>query len=199
MIICLFRFWQLTADGLGDDACIHLLLAAAFGGFLVFNHSPARIFMGDCGSLPAGFALAALALAGSPPAKTPAMTDFFSRTVTFAYPIFDMALVSILRKLAGRPISVGGRDHSSHRLASLVDERYAVWILWLLTAFGASLGLAIHRRPGALFTAVPLLALLLTSFGVFLATRPAYPLPESLRSWRRRLALPSVQPELPNA
>jgi len=43
------------------------------------------------------------------------------------YPTFDTALVSILNKLAGRPISVGGRDHSSHRLASIgLDERQVV-------------------------------------------------------------------------
>src|ERR1039458_4549567 len=152
IVICLFRSWLLTSEGYRADAHLWAILAAAFAGFLFFNYHPARIFMGDCGSLPAGFALGALTLAGPAPHKGLLLTGFFYPALTFAYPIFDTALVSVLRKLTGRPISLGGRDHSSHRLASLgLDQRQVVWILWLLTAFGASLGIMIHLMPDALF------------------------------------------------
>ena len=101
------------------------------------------------------------------------------------YPIFDTALVSILRKLAGRPISVCGRNHSSHRLASLgLDQRRVAWLLWLLTAAGSILGLMIRWIPGAWLAAVALLTGLLGMFGVFLATVPGYPLP----GWVRRVS-----------
>ncbi|HTT65037.1 MAG TPA: MraY family glycosyltransferase, partial [Bryobacteraceae bacterium] len=193
-----FRFWLLAGDGRTGDAKLCGILAAAFAGFLLFNYHPARIFMGDCGSLPVGFTLAALTLAGPAPPKGLVMAGFLYPALTFTYPIFDTALVSILRKLAGRPISVGGRDHSSHRLVSLgLDQRQVVWILWLLTAFGASLGLTIHWRPEALFAAAALLACLLGMFGVFLATRPGYPLPRWAMAWLQRIAMPSRQPELP--
>ena len=171
------------SEGYRADANLCAILAAAFAGFLIFNYHPARIFMGDCGSLPAGFALGALTLAGPAPHKGLLLAGFCYPALTFAYPIFDTALVSILRKLAGRPISVGGRDHSSHRLASLgLDQRQVVWILWLLTAFGSSLGIMIHWMPDALFAAG---ALLLGLFGIVrdclwqrcrdIRCRPGYP------------------------
>jgi UDP-GlcNAc:undecaprenyl-phosphate GlcNAc-1-phosphate transferase len=182
IIICLFRFWLLTSEGYPVDANMCAILAAAFTGFLFFNYHPARIFMGDCGSLPAGFALGALTLAGPAPQGGLVLAGFFYPALTFAYPIFDTALVSILRKLAGRPISMGGRDHSSHRLASLgLDQRQVVWILWLLTAFGSSLGIMIHVMPGALFPAGVFLLGMLSMFGLSLARLPGYPLPEWLR------------------
>jgi len=182
IIICLFRSWLLTSEGYHADADLCAILAAAFAGFLFFNYPPARIFMGDCGSLPAGFALAALTLAGPAPHKGLLLTGFFYPALTFAYPIFDTALVSTLRKLTGRPISLGGRDHTSHRLASQgLDQRQVVWILWLLTAFGCSLGILVHWMPDALFAAGGLLLGLLGMFGLSLATMPGYPRPELIR------------------
>jgi UDP-GlcNAc:undecaprenyl-phosphate GlcNAc-1-phosphate transferase len=173
IIICLFRGWLLAAEGFRTEAELCAIIAAAFAGFLIFNYHPARIFMGDCGSLPVGFALGALTLAGPAPHKGLLLAGFFYPALTFTYPIFDTALVSILRKLAGRSISVGGRDHSSHRLASLgLDQRQVVWILWLLTAFGSSMGLMIYWMPDALFVVGAVLAGLLAIFGLFLAKVP---------------------------
>ncbi|HUE23900.1 MAG TPA: MraY family glycosyltransferase [Bryobacteraceae bacterium] len=183
IVICLFRFFLLSSQGYRADADLCAILAAAFAGFLFFNYHPARIFMGDCGSLPAGFALAALTLAGPVPHKGGLPVGFFYPALTFAYPIFDTALVSVLRKLTGRPISLGGRDHSSHRLASLgLDQRQVVWILWLLTAFGASLGIMIHLMPEALLAVGALFLGMLGMLALSLAKLPGYPLPAWLRS-----------------
>jgi UDP-GlcNAc:undecaprenyl-phosphate GlcNAc-1-phosphate transferase len=177
IIICLFRSWLLASEGHRADSVLCAIIAAAFAGFLLFNYHPARIFMGDCGSLPIGFALSALTLAGPAPHKGLLLAGFLYPALTFAYPIFDTALVSILRKLSGRPISAGGRDHSSHRLVSLgLGQRQAVWILWAFTAFGSSLGLRIHWVPESLLAIGALLLCTLGSFGLFLATRPGYPL-----------------------
>ena len=187
IVICLFRSWLLASQGYRTDADLCAILAAAFAGFLLSNYPPARIFMGDCGSLPAGFALGALTLAGPVPHKGGLPVGFFYPALTFAYPIFDTAFVSILRKLAGRPISLGGCDHSSHRLASLgLDQRHVVWILWLLTAFGASLGILIHLMPDAVFAAGTLLLSMLSMLALSLAKLPGYPLPEWARAWTRQ-------------
>jgi len=133
--------------------------------------------MGDCGSMLAGFSLGALAIA-SPLAHTKVFAaGVFYSALTFAYPIFDTILVSILRRAAGRPISVGGRDHSSHRLVSTgVSEGRAVAMLWVLTAAGSAVGLMVRSMPLALLTAGGVIALALAVFGLFLATLPAYPL-----------------------
>jgi UDP-GlcNAc:undecaprenyl-phosphate/decaprenyl-phosphate GlcNAc-1-phosphate transferase len=183
IVICLFQFFLLASQGYRADADLYAILAAAFTGFLFFNYPPARIFMGDCGSLPAGFALAALTLAGPAPYKGIMLAGFFYPALTFAYPIFDTVLVSTLRKLAGQPISLGGRDHSSHRLASLgLDQRQVVWLLWLLTAFGASLGIVIHLIPDALFAVSSLMLGMLSMLALSLARLPGYPLPVWLAS-----------------
>ena len=193
IIICLFRSWLLTSEGYRTDADLSAILAAAFAGFLLFNYPSARIFMGDCGSLPAGFALAALTLAAPAPHKGIMLASIFYPAMTFAYPIFDTMLVSVLRKLAGRPISLGGCDHSSHRLASLgLDQRQVVWILWLLTAFSASLGIVIHLIPDALFAASSLLVGILSMLALSLARLPGYPLPDLM--WLRRPELHADSP-----
>jgi len=178
IVICLFRYWLLASEGYRADAELCAILAAGFAGFLLFNYHPAKIFMGDCGSMPVGFALGALTLADPAPHKGMLLAGFFYPALTFTYPIFDTTLVSVLRKLARRPISMGGRDHSSHRLASVgLDQRQVVWILWPLTALGASLGLTIHWMPRALFAAGALVAGLMGMFGLYLATLPGFPLP----------------------
>jgi hypothetical protein len=73
---------------------------------------------------------------------------------------------------------MGGRDHSSHRLASQgLDQRRVVYALWLLTAFGSSLGMMIHWRPAALFAATGFLLVVLVTFALYLATVPGYERP----------------------
>ncbi len=184
IIICLFRCWLLAAEGYHADAKLLAILAGAFAGFLLSNYHPARIFMGDCGSMPVGFALGALMLAGPAPHHQGVQAiGFLSPALTFAYPIFDVALVCLLRIRAGRPVWEGGRDHSSHRLASLGwDQRQVVWMLWLLTAFGCSLGLMVHWIPRSLFAAAALLLTVLGGFGLILARVPVYSLPRTEES-----------------
>jgi hypothetical protein len=129
------------------------------------------------------------ALQRSPGIRGIMLTGIFYPALTFAYPIFDTVLVSALRKLAGQPISMGGRDHSSHRLASLgIDQRLVVWILWLLTAFGASLGILIRLMPDALFTVGALLLGMLSMLALSLAKLPGYPLPAWTAAWMRQRA-----------
>ncbi|MCC6587323.1 MAG: undecaprenyl/decaprenyl-phosphate alpha-N-acetylglucosaminyl 1-phosphate transferase [Bryobacterales bacterium] len=168
--IALFRFSLLAARGDWMDAQLVLLIAAAYAGFLRWNYRPARIFMGDCGSMLAGFSLAALTIA-TPIAHTKAfVAGLFYPALTFTYPIFDVCLVSILRKLAGRPISMGGRDHSSHRMIYLgLSETKTVWMIWLLTAFGCAAGLFIHSVPVSLLIAACAIGAVVVAFGLLLA------------------------------
>src|SRR5207248_2313990 len=58
-------------------------------------------------------------------------------------PLFDATLVTVLRTIAGRPVSQGGRDHSSHRLVALgLSERRAVILLWSVCVTFGLLALA---------------------------------------------------------
>jgi UDP-GlcNAc:undecaprenyl-phosphate GlcNAc-1-phosphate transferase len=143
----------------------------------------------------AGFTLGASAIASPLPHTKVFLAGVFYPALTFTYPIFDTMLVSVLRKFAGRPISVGGRDHSSHRLVSLglCDSR-VVWILWLLAALGCGIGLMVQWMPLGLIAAGGLLSVALAVFGIFLATLPPYPLSRSFPegAWIRRY-VPSLR------
>jgi UDP-GlcNAc:undecaprenyl-phosphate/decaprenyl-phosphate GlcNAc-1-phosphate transferase len=116
-----------------NEAVLFAVLAGSLGGFLVFNYHPARIFMGDCGSMLAGFSLACLTI-GRGEQRDLAFAALYP-ALTFVYPIFDTVFVSILRKLSGRRVTVGGRDHTSHRLVSFgFKQRTAVLAFWSTTA-----------------------------------------------------------------
>ncbi|MFI6055182.1 MraY family glycosyltransferase [Streptomyces violascens] len=93
------------------------VLAAALTGFLLHNWYPARIHLGDCGSLFTGFLLASSAVAvhtREPGAQTSA--ELFALTLVV---VTDTLLVLVSRRRAGRPILRGGGDHIAHRLRKL--------------------------------------------------------------------------------
>jgi UDP-GlcNAc:undecaprenyl-phosphate GlcNAc-1-phosphate transferase len=99
-------------------AAMAAALAGASLAFLRFNFSPASIFLGDAGSMLFGYVLSAVALM-----STWHQSSFLFLLVPvliLGYPIFDICLVTVIRAREGRGIAVAGRDHSSHRLASLV-------------------------------------------------------------------------------
>jgi UDP-GlcNAc:undecaprenyl-phosphate GlcNAc-1-phosphate transferase len=67
VIISASRFWFAIQTSDAGGALISALLCGSFLGFLVFNYRPAKIFMGDCGSMLAGFTLGALTIASPVP------------------------------------------------------------------------------------------------------------------------------------
>ncbi len=109
----------LPALMVGQRSVCVLLLALACGcaGFLPHNWTPARIFMGDAGSLFIGFVIAASALLVFAPAAHRASVAG-PLMVTFVATI-DTCVVLVSRHRAGRPLMLGGTDHVSHRLRRL--------------------------------------------------------------------------------
>jgi UDP-GlcNAc:undecaprenyl-phosphate/decaprenyl-phosphate GlcNAc-1-phosphate transferase len=152
-------------------AVMALAVGGAALGFLVYNFNPARIFMGDSGSMFLGFTLSGIALLGT---REMASDVFFVLLVPAAMmglPIFDTTLVTIVRTLEGRPLSQGGRDHLSHRLVALgLSERQAVLVLYVLAASFGSLGL-IARSVGVWVSLLAAGAMLVVAalFGAYLA------------------------------
>jgi len=118
------------------------LAAALLGaclGFLLFNFNPARIFMGDAGSLFIGFVMAALAIKMRFPGQTLAVS-WMVPILVLAVPLADTAYVTVARLRRGDPFWRGGKDHLSHRLVTLgASHRRAVALLY---AAGTLLGLA---------------------------------------------------------
>lgn len=167
----------LRAESGSDYALMLALFTASLLGFLVFNHNPASIFMGDCGSLFIGFFLASSALLTNQAARSRSFLPVLAVPVLVLFiPIFDTTLVFILRKMAGRSVSQGGRDHTSHRLVALgLSERKAVWMLWALAAISGLMGLAILKLPQeASFTALFVFCMTLIYLGIYLGKVKVY-------------------------
>ena len=160
-----------------DDLVLVASLALGFAcvGFLPFNLRPRRraaAFMGDGGSQPIGFALAALGLASSYTAAGTTVATLLLPILVLAVPILDTTLVTIVRLLDGRPVSQGGRDHSSHRLVYLgLSETTAVVLLALVAAALGATSLAYEVLGNGRIAALGVLLTfaLLVQFGSFLA------------------------------
>jgi len=120
-------------------------IAGAAAGFLLYNFNPARIFMGDCGSLFLGFALASLAVLVQNALEIRGLLAVFMIAMILGVPILDTTIVTVIRTLAGRPISQGGRDHTSHRLVLMgLSERQAVLLLYAAAAIFGLLGVVFY-------------------------------------------------------
>ncbi len=161
---------------------IAVAIAAACAGFLPFNLRPGRpaaIYMGDAGSQLLGFALAALGLSSSWKVAGTTVATLMLPILILAVPILDTGLVTVVRLLEGRPVTQGGRDHSSHRLVRFgLSEKHAVLLLGLVaTALGAaSLGYNVLDDQRITLPAILLTFVLLIQFASFLADierRPA--------------------------
>jgi UDP-GlcNAc:undecaprenyl-phosphate GlcNAc-1-phosphate transferase len=146
-------------------------------GFLLFNFKPARVFMGDCGSLFLGFSISALALIVQQQADVAGqLAVALVPLAVLSVPILDTTLVTLMRKLAGRPVSQGGRDHASHRLVFLgLSEKQAVVMLYGLSLCSGALALVVLFVDVKLFYALSVfVGAMLGVFGIHLARANVY-------------------------
>ncbi len=150
-------------------------LAGALLGFLYWNRGPARLFMGDCGSLFIGAVLAGFSLAYVLRPEADLLWSGALMAVVLVVPLFDTAFVLVLRRLAGRAASRGGTDHVSHRLVSLgLSERSAVRVLYGLGAIGGGLAWIVDGTGTEAMPYVALFAVAVILAGIYLARVPAY-------------------------
>jgi UDP-GlcNAc:undecaprenyl-phosphate GlcNAc-1-phosphate transferase len=177
VIAGVFRFLLYMADGNVQGAMWSAVFVGAVAGFLVFNFSPASIFMGDCGSFLIGFVLAALNLTTSQMYAKNLVAVLLFPSLVLAIPIFDTAFVSVVRWVSGRRLSQGGADHTSHRLVAVgLTERQAVLVLYALAAGSGAVAYALYQVgfSYAWFGAA-MCAMALLLFGIVLSTVSVYP------------------------
>jgi UDP-GlcNAc:undecaprenyl-phosphate GlcNAc-1-phosphate transferase len=154
---------------------LSLALGLACAAFLPFNLRPGRsaaVFMGDSGSLVLGFALASFALASSWTVAGTTVATVLLPLLILAIPILDTTFVTLVRLGQRRPVSRGGRDHTSHRLVYYgLSEANAVLLLALVAAAIGATALAYNVLDNARLTAfgVLLTFVLLVQFGSFLS------------------------------
>ncbi|MEJ2096679.1 MAG: glycosyl transferase, partial [Deltaproteobacteria bacterium] len=161
----------------GQGMTIALILAAALAAFLMFNFKPASIFMGDSGSLLIGLVLSVLTLHYSNTATGTELSRIAVPILLLMVPIFDTTLVTVIRMLSGRKASMGGKDHTSHRLVLMgFNERTAVLFLYGISAISGTAAVFVSRADSLTSPAVIIPVLLsLTLMGIYLAQLRVYP------------------------
>jgi UDP-GlcNAc:undecaprenyl-phosphate GlcNAc-1-phosphate transferase len=115
-----------------------LLLGAVFG-FLVLNFYPAKIFMGDTGSMLLGFAIATLSIAGF---KQATLVSFLTPLLIIGVPLSDTFYAIVRRRTNHLPIFAPDKGHLHHRLQALgFSHRSTVLIIYSIAAFFGLLAL----------------------------------------------------------
>ncbi len=130
------------------------ILAGSCIGFLPYNFNPAKIFMGDTGSMFLGFSLSVISILGV--FKTTAVISYWVPFIAFAVPIFDTSFAFIRRILKGKSPFSADRGHIHHRLIDMgFNQRQSVTILYAISSiFGIAAILWAIKKPVAGFVII---------------------------------------------
>ena len=178
-----------VANGQVLVATLAIALTGCAVGFLRHNRHPARIYMGDAGSLFLGFMLAVLGVKLT--FDGPRETVWFVPVLVVSVAIFDTSLVTFTRLLHRRNPLSGGADHTSHRLVMLgLSVPVAVRIVYGAAALAGWLALLLSLvEIAAGLMLIGLVLVVGVAGGVALGAVPVY---ETSR--RRRMMLIEVAP-----
>lgn len=113
-------------------AILTAALAGSAFGFLQHNFNPAKIFMGDTGSMFLGYMLAAISILGA--VKSAATIALIVPIVALGLPILDTAFAIIRRYMSGRPIFKPDKGHLHHRLLEMgLTQKQAVLLMYVIS------------------------------------------------------------------
>ena len=121
-----------------DDFFSSMILIAMIGshlGFLKYNYPPARLYMGDTGSLFSGFLLAAIAIniSYAPPERPVALV---TPVLAMSLPIYDTLFLIIVRTRKKKPVFSKTNDHFALRLATMgYSVHKSIWTMYLFSIF----------------------------------------------------------------
>ena len=174
-------------QGKGIDAVIMFSITGALIGFLKFNFPPAKVYLGDAGSMLIGFLLAAMAIRST--FKQSSLFAFMAPVTLLAIPFIDTGAAIIRRRLTGRSVFSVDRGHLHH---ALLEKGYSpiaslVWValFCLITAVGGIMAL-LQRDSEIALAAIGLVVLMMAGARLFgfaeikLVSRKAYGLGRSL-------------------
>lgn len=126
-------------------ALISASLLGATLGFLPFNFNPAKIFLGDAGSLTLGYLLATISILG--PFKTTTALTVALPILILGLPIFDTSYAILRRTIAGRKFSEPDNDHVHHRLHRKgLSHRATVLTLYAIALILAVIAVVVGRK-----------------------------------------------------
>ncbi|EFR41056.1 glycosyltransferase family 4 protein [Selenomonas sp. oral taxon 137] len=153
-------------EGIPFVAMITAALAGAAIGFLYYNFNPARIFMGDTGSMFLGFMLAGISVIGA--VKSAATIALIVPILALGLPILDTTFAIVRRARNHRPIFKPDKGHLHHRLlAHGFTQKQAVLLMYVVSALFGLCALALT----AVSTQAALLIILIVAAAVFIGAR----------------------------
>ncbi|MBA7506220.1 Undecaprenyl-phosphate alpha-N-acetylglucosaminyl 1-phosphate transferase [subsurface metagenome] len=167
-------------------AVLMLALLGSLTGFLFFNFNPAKIFMGDSGSMFLGFTIASSSVMCS--TKSHALVGLALPVLVLGIPIFDTLFSMLRRFLERRSMFAPDRSHFHHRLLDLgLKQRHAVIVIYAVTLLAAGLGMfmMVTRNTNSLIVFLCILLLLLLVFRVVGSVR----LRETIAGLREKYAV----------
>ena len=133
-----------------EVTCMLILgLAGATMGFLIWNFYPAKIFMGDAGSMLLGYLLASVSLIGDKPTKSTTLFATIIPILILALPIFDTAFAIVRRMANHKPIMQADKGHLHHRIMAMgFGQRRTVLALYSISAIMGVAGIlwTLHVR-----------------------------------------------------
>ena len=102
------------------DTSLTLIMIGACLGFLLYNFHPAKIFMGDSGSMFLGYMIAVISLLGF---KNVTLTSFFVPVLILAIPILDTLFTIIRRLLKGESFAKADKEHFHHQILKMAGNQ----------------------------------------------------------------------------
>ena len=113
----------------GLDIILTFIMLGSTLGFLVHNFNPAKIFMGDSGSMFLGYIIAVIALLGF---KNITLTSFLVPMLLLAIPIMDTLFAIIRRKLKGQSIDHADKEHLHHQLLKHFSKKSSLLVIYAI-------------------------------------------------------------------
>ncbi|MCK5000515.1 MAG: undecaprenyl/decaprenyl-phosphate alpha-N-acetylglucosaminyl 1-phosphate transferase [Anaerohalosphaera sp.] len=171
-------------------AVLMLAMLGSLTGFLFFNFSPAKIFMGDCGSLFIGFTIASASVMTA--SKSYALVGIALPILVLGIPIFDTFFSMLRRFLQRRGVMSPDRSHFHHRLLDMGFSQHQVAIIAYIITLGiAGMGflLLATRSTASVLVLFSCLLILLLIFRIIGSIR----LRETMAGIQSRKALSSQQ------
>ena len=152
-------------------AAVAAAFAGAMLGFLPHNFHPARIYLGDSGSLTAGLALAALSIVSAQ--KGPVMVTLAIPLLIFGLPLLEVTVTTLRRLLSGHPLFRRDEEHLHHRLLKIgLAKRFAVFVLYALAGLFALSSILLVNYSGSV---APLIAILCGVLAWVVVAQMRYP------------------------
>ncbi|PID28995.1 MAG: hypothetical protein CSB55_02705 [Candidatus Cloacimonadota bacterium] len=170
---------------------LSLAFAGSVLGFLFYNFNPAKIFLGDAGSMFIGYFLATMGILTGRIAVIRTENNFYYLlpVLLLSYAVFDISFVSVTRKIKGISVSEGGKDHTTHRIRNaLKSTKITAIFIYIINFLIVLFSILLIRMKSdvLLYVSSVIIALIFVYFGYELSKSDCVITENQLKSQQRK-------------